>query len=219
MINALVNRPAIGNFPSSKWQSDLKNGLMRIAPDGLDQVFTAQSGSEANELAFKATFMRYRRKQRGEGIEWSAEEMRTVMMNQQPGSPDLAILSFQNSFHGRGFASLSTTRSKAVHKMDIPAFRWPQARFPKLKYPLDRFQEQNDVQEQICLQEVETLLDNWHCPVVGVIVEPIQSEGGDNHASPAFFQRLRKITRDRDVMLICDEVQTGTFCPVWIGSL
>jgi hypothetical protein len=39
-----------------------------------------------------------------------------------PGSPDLAVLSYVNSFHGREFGSPSTTRSKAVHKLDIPSF-------------------------------------------------------------------------------------------------
>lgn len=50
-----------------------------------------------------------------------------------------------------------------------------------------------------------------HCPVAAVIVEPIQSEGGDNHASPAFFQGLRAITKKHNVVLIVDEVQTGIF--------
>ena len=31
--------------------------------------------------------------------------------------------------------------------------------------------------------------------VVGVVAEPIQAEGGDNHGSPAFFQGLQKIAR------------------------
>jgi 4-aminobutyrate aminotransferase/(S)-3-amino-2-methylpropionate transaminase len=65
MVSALVNRPAIGNFPSRHWLKLLRDGLMRVAPPGCTQVFTAQSGSEANELAFKAAFMAYRRKQRG----------------------------------------------------------------------------------------------------------------------------------------------------------
>ena len=68
MISALVNRPALGNFPSSHWHDSLKNGLLKVAPEGCDKIFTAQSGSEANELAFKAAFMLYRRKQRGEGV-------------------------------------------------------------------------------------------------------------------------------------------------------
>ncbi|KAK5259181.1 4-aminobutyrate transaminase [Exophiala xenobiotica] len=209
MILALTNRPAVGNFPGENWLTQLKDGLLRVAPKGHNKVFTAQSGSEANELAYKAAFMRYRRRQRGEGVEWTQEEIESCMNNSAPGSPDLAILSFKNSFHGRGFGSLSTTRSKAVHKLDIPAFNWPQAPFPALKYPLEDNLEANRAEEEACLKKVEELITSWHCPVAAVIVEPIQSEGGDNHASPAFFQGLRKITQKHDVMLISDEVQTG----------
>lgn len=42
--------------------------------------------------------------------------------------------------------------------------------------------------------------------VAAVIVEPIQSEGGDNHGSPAFFQGLRDITAKHGVVFIVDEV-------------
>lgn len=209
MISALVNRPAIGNFPCATWYDHLTNGLLRVAPKGLDHIFTAQSGSEANELAYKASFMLYRRKERGEGVEWTTEEIESCLNNSAPGSPDLAVMSFTNSFHGRGFGSLSTTRSKAVHKLDIPSFNWPQAPFPKLQYPEEKFAAENAAEEERCLEEVERLIKSWHCPVAALIVEPIQSEGGDNHASPAFFQGLRDITKKHGVVLIADEVQTG----------
>lgn len=39
-------------------------------------------------------------------------------------------------------------------------------------------------------------------PVAGLIVEPIASEGGDNHASPAFFRGLRDITKREGVAMI-----------------
>ncbi|KAJ4313168.1 4-aminobutyrate transaminase [Fusarium piperis] len=209
MVSALANRPAIGFFPDSKWLKLLEDGLLRVAPKGLDQVFTAQSGSEANELAYKAAFMLYRRRERGEGVEWSEEDLRSCMDNLKPGSPDLAIMSFTNSFHGRGLGSLSTTRSKASHKVDIPAFNWPKAPFPALKYPLEDHVEDNAAEEKRCLEAVEHLITTWYCPVAALIVEPIQSEGGDNHASSAFFQGLRSITKKHNVVLIADEVQTG----------
>jgi 4-aminobutyrate aminotransferase/(S)-3-amino-2-methylpropionate transaminase len=44
-----------------------------------------------------------------------------------------------------------------------------------------------------------------------MIVEPIQSEGGDNQASPSFFQGLRDITKNHGVVMIVDEVQTGNY--------
>jgi 4-aminobutyrate aminotransferase/(S)-3-amino-2-methylpropionate transaminase len=209
IIEALVNRSAIGNFPSSKWGEQLQESLLKIAPTGLDKLFTAQSGSEANELAYKASFMLYRRKERGEGVEWTNDEITSCLNNSKPGSPDLAILSFTDSFHGRGFGSLSTTRSKAVHKLDIPAFNWPQAPFPALKYPLDEYAAENAAEEKRCLEATEHQITSWHCPVAAIIVEPIQSEGGDNHASPAFFQGLRDITKKHGVIMIVDEVQTG----------
>ena len=45
--------------------------------------------------------------------------------------------------------------------------------------------------------------------VAGVLVEPIQGEGGVRLASAGFFQRLRLLTRIYDVPLMFDEVQTG----------
>ena len=56
---------------------------------------------------------------------------------------------------------------------------------------------------------MEQLILEFPNPVAAVIVEPIQSEGGDNHASPAFFRGIREITRKHNVLLIVDEVQTG----------
>lgn len=210
MITSLINRPALGNFPSADWAHILKTGILKAAPKGLNQVFTAMAGSDANETAYKAAFMYYRQLERGgPEVEFTDEEILTAMNNKYPGSPQLSILSFKSAFHGRLFGSLSTTRSKPIHKMDIPAFDWPQARFPQLKYPLEEHVQENAAEEKRCLEEVEHLIQTFHNPVAAVMVEPIQSEGGDNHASPAFFQGLRDITTRNKVLFIVDEVQTG----------
>ncbi|OQE14894.1 hypothetical protein PENSTE_c032G07568 [Penicillium steckii] len=210
MITSLINRPALGNFPSADWSNILRTGILKAAPKGLNQVFTAMAGSDANETAYKAAFMYYRQLQRGgPNVEFTEEEMLSTMNNEGPGSPQLSILSFKSAFHGRLFGSLSTTRSKAIHKLDIPAFDWPQATFPQLKYPLEEHVQENAAEEKRCLEEVERLIKEYHNPVAAVMVEPIQSEGGDNHASPAFFQGLRDITKRTNVLFIVDEVQTG----------
>ncbi|SPN98388.1 probable 4-aminobutyrate transaminase [Cephalotrichum gorgonifer] len=210
VISALVNRPALGPFPSHNWGEILRTGILKVAPKGLDQVFTGMAGSDANETAYKAAFMwRAAHDRGGHHVEFSEEELASVMSNQSPGSSNLSILSFKTSFHGRLFGTLSTTRSKAIHKLDIPAFDWPQATFPLLKYPLEDHVEENRAAEQASLDEVEHLIRNYHNSPAAVIVEPIQSEGGDNHASPDFFRRLRAVTRKHNVLLIVDEVQTG----------
>lgn len=211
MATALVNRPALGNFPSHDWADILETGILKVAPKGLNQVFTAMAGSDANETAYKAAFMYRRQRDRGgPAVEFTEEELESSMNNQAPGAAQqLSILSFKTGFHGRLFGSLSTTRSKPIHKLDIPAFDWPQATFPQLKYPLDQHAEENARAEADSLAEVERLITSYHVPPCAVVVEPIQSEGGDNHASPAFFRGLRALTQKHGVLLIVDEVQTG----------
>lgn len=211
VVNSLVNRPALGNFPSDDWADILRSGLLKVAPKGLDQVFTAMAGSDANETAYKAAFMWKRQQQRGgHHVEFTEEELTSSMNNKSPGAAsELSIMSFRTAFHGRLFGSLSTTRSKPIHKLDIPAFDWPQATFPLLKYPLEEHVEENRKAEADALAEVEHLIQTWHLPPCAVIVEPIQSEGGDNHASPEFFRGLREVTKKHGVLLIVDEVQTG----------
>lgn len=209
MACALMNRPSLSNFPSNDWSTILETSLLKVAPKGMNQVFTALSGADANEQAFKAAFMWRQQQLRGSyEADFSKEDVESCMLNQEPGTPDLAIMSFKAGFHGRLFGTLSTTRSKAIHKVDIPAFNWPQCPFPSLKYPLGNHIEENKMEEKECLEAAEqTIKSNPN--VAAVIVEPIQSEGGDNHASASFFQGLRDITRRNNVLLIIDEVQTG----------
>lgn len=128
-----------------------------------------------------------------------ASQISSCMNNASPGTPDLSALSFTSAFHGRLFGSLSLTRSKAIHKLDIPAFDWPAAQFPQLKYPLEEHVEENAAEEKRCLEAVEQIIKEWKNkrPVAALIVEPVQSEGGDNHASPEFFQGLRDVTKVR----------------------
>ena len=210
MVRALVNRPAIGNFPSTEWLSTLQDGILKAAPKGFDQVFTGMSGSDANEAAFKAACMWKAQMDRGgAAVPFTEEETRSTMMNKAPGSPNYSILSFEGGFHGRLFGSLSATRSKAFHKLDIPAFDWPCAPFPKLKYPLHAHVEANAQEEAHCLRAVEDTIKSFPNPVAALIVEPIQSEGGDNHASPSSFRALRSLTTAHNVLFIVDEVQTG----------
>lgn len=61
-------------------------------------------------------------------------------------------------------------------------FNWPKASFPQYKYPLKEYERENHSEDQHCLEEVEDTIYRYSSqgsqPVAGVIVEPIQSEGG-----------------------------------------
>lgn len=207
MIRAIIDRPALGNFPGKDLE-EIIGDLLKIAPKGQDKIWSGLSGADANELAFKAAFMWYQAKKRGDNT-FTTEENESVMKNEAPGSPELAILSFERAFHGRLFASASVTCSKPVHKLDLPAFKWPKAQFPSYKYPLDKYQEENKKEDDRCLQIVKDIYSSWSVPIAGLLIEPIQSEGGDNHASAEFLQGLRDITLQNGSLFIVDEVQTG----------
>ena len=106
----------------------LDEAFMAVAPKGMTRVGAAMCGSCSVESAFKHACIAYAQNRRGGmSVSPSEEEMSSCMMNQTPGSPDFSILSFNMAFHGRMFGSLSTTRTKAVHKIDMPAFDWPAA--------------------------------------------------------------------------------------------
>ena len=126
----LVNRPALGVYPGHDWVDQLRKVLVSCAPPGLEQVTTMMCGSCSNENAFKLMHFKYMDKVRG-GRDFTQEEMESCMINEQPGTPRLSVLSFHGGFHGRTGASLTCTHSKAIHKLDVPLFDWPTTDFPR----------------------------------------------------------------------------------------
>ncbi|PNS16932.1 hypothetical protein CAC42_4896 [Sphaceloma murrayae] len=98
------------------------------------------------------------------------------------------LVSFQQSFHGRTMGSLSATpnpKYQAPFGPMVPGFRYG---------------TYNDV------AAVPSLVTEKTC---GVIVEPIQGEGGVNVATPEFLLALRKRCDEVGAVLIYDEIQCG----------
>ncbi|KAI9832474.1 MAG: acetylornithine aminotransferase [Phylliscum demangeonii] len=98
------------------------------------------------------------------------------------------IVSFHNSFHGRTMGALSATpnaKYQAPFEPLVPGFR------------VGTF---NDV------DGLESLITDATC---GVIVEPIQGEGGVNVATAAFLVALRQRCTAVGAVLIYDEIQCG----------
>ncbi|XP_019642688.1 PREDICTED: 4-aminobutyrate aminotransferase, mitochondrial-like [Branchiostoma belcheri] len=210
-LSAFANRPALGVLPPVDFPDTLQKLLSRVAPPGLSQVQTMACGTCANENAFKAVFFWYRAKQRGSLIH-TEEELESCMRHEAPGSPNLSILGFKGGFHGRTIGCSSSSHAAPLHKVDVPALDWPSAPFPATKYPLDVNTQENRQEEERCLDKVFQLMQEYKNkgrPVAGVVVEPIQSEGGDRHASNNFFRQLRKLAKENGSAFVVDEVQTG----------
>lgn len=211
-LATLASRPALGVFPSVDYAQLLENSLLSVAPAGHSEVTTMMCGTCSNENCFKSAFIQYMDKHRESPLSPDSPEFETALINKPPGSPNLSVLSFMGAFHGRALATLSCTHSKPIHKLDIPAFDWPIAPFPRLRYPLEEFTRENQAEERSCLEQTEDLMASARkngVPVAAVIIEPIQAEGGDNHASHEFFRELQQICKRQGAFLIVDEVQTG----------
>ena len=201
-------RASLGFLPPEPWVDLVDRTLVKVAPPGLDQVLTVTSGAEAVENAIKIACIRLANRRRG-GAAPTPEDLELVMKNQQPGLDRFKVISFEGAFHGRSLGALSATRSKAIHKLDFPAFDWPVVPFPASRFPLDQHAAENRAAEARSLAHVEALLRAHPDEVAALIVEPILGEGGDKHASKHFFQGLRRLTEEHGVTLIIDEVQTG----------
>jgi 4-aminobutyrate aminotransferase/(S)-3-amino-2-methylpropionate transaminase len=81
--------------------------------------------------------------------------------------------------------------------------------FPACRFPLAEHAEENAKVAAASLAALERVLDANAGRVAAVIVEPIQSEGGDRHAPAGFFRSLAALVRKSGAALVLDEVQTG----------
>ncbi|MFE8700353.1 acetylornithine transaminase [Cytobacillus sp. FJAT-54145] len=127
----------------------------------MDAVFFSNSGAEANEGAIKLA-----RKATGK----------------------TKIITFENSFHGRTFATMSATGQDKIKQGFGPM--------------LEKF-------VYVPFNDIEVLKTEMTEDVAAVMIEIIQGEGGLNVGDASFFNELQKLCTDNHILLIVDEIQTG----------
>jgi acetylornithine/N-succinyldiaminopimelate aminotransferase len=104
------------------------------------------------------------------------------------GPQKTAIVALENSFHGRTMGALALTAQ--------PKYR--QGFDPMLEGV--RFVPRNDV------EALRAAVDENVC---GIVVEPIQGEGGIYSSSPEFLQACRQLADQHQAALVFDEIQCG----------
>jgi 4-aminobutyrate aminotransferase-like enzyme len=157
----------------------LAKKLKQLAPKSVDKSFFSTGGSEANEFALKAA-------------------------RQFTKKTDIAYL--QNGYHGLTLGSLEVTasekyRESAGKPMGTENYAIPTAYCYRCTCGTP------DVCAVQCLDGVEELFDS-RPNTAAIIAEPIQAVGG--LAPPQkWWDRLDRIRKERGILLIADEVQTG----------
>lgn len=123
------------------------------------------------------------------------------------------FIGFLGAFHGRTMGSLAFTASKSIyHRGFFPLMSGvTHAPYPDPYRPLLRSLPGEDYGETVVRYIEEQIIGRIIPPedLAGILVEPIQGEGGYIVPPPGFFPALRKLCDKYGVLLIDDEVQAG----------
>ena len=121
------------------------------------------------------------------------------------------VLHFRESFHGRSGYALSLTNTADPRKHQYwPKFDWPRVSSPKLRFPVDQAERERVARaEAEAIAEIKAAFAERQDDIACILIEPIQSEGGDNHFRPEFLRALRQLADENAALLAFDEVQTG----------
>jgi 4-aminobutyrate aminotransferase len=122
------------------------------------------------------------------------------------------LIAFYGGFHGRTMGSLSLTASKSTQRKGFGALL---SSVEHIHYPY-AYRCALGHGSETCGAEILEMLENDMFKrlfdpedVAGIVIEPIQGEGGYIPAPKFFLQELQRICRKHGIMLILDEVQSG----------
>ena len=167
----------------------------RIAvPKNLPNLFFISGGALAVENALKAAF------------DWKVKKNLAKGIKEEKGQK---AIHFREAFHGRTGYTMSLTNTDPT-KVDLyPKFDWPRIENPKVTFPVEDHLDEIVAAEKRAIEQIEKSIADDGDDIAAIIIEPVQGEGGDNHFRTEFFQALRRIADDNEIILIFDEVQTG----------
>lgn len=114
------------------------------------------------------------------------------------------IISFSGGFHGRTHMGMALTGKAVPYKKDFGPF-------PSDIYNVPFPNTFHDVTGEQSLDALKALFKYVADPssIAGIIIEPVQGEGGFNIAPFDFLQALRRLCDEHGILLIGDEIQTG----------
>jgi adenosylmethionine-8-amino-7-oxononanoate aminotransferase len=160
---------------------ELAERVANLAPGDLNRVFFTSGGSEAVESAWKLA----------------------RQYHKLTGNPNKTkIIARETAYHGTTFGAISITGITplrtpfeplvpgAFHVPNTNSYRWPEERDP--------LWAADQIEHAIEFQGPET--------VAAVILEPVQNSGGCFVPQDGYWQRVREICDEHNVLLISDEV-------------
>jgi acetylornithine/N-succinyldiaminopimelate aminotransferase len=168
------------NLYYTRPQAELARRLVELV-GAPGKVFFCNSGAEANEALYKLT--------RKFGNECNGFAQASGGTSNPEAPVRRGIVSMLGSFHGRTLGGIAATGQDKVKKGFEPL--------------VEGF-------SHIAFNDVEALRDAVEAPgLAGVLMEPIQGEGGIHAAKPEFLRAARSLCDRHSLLLLFDEVQCG----------
>jgi len=192
---AALNKPTNSDVYSTQ-MAEFVSTMGRVAqPDYLPYAFYVEGGALGVENALKTAF------------DWKVRKN----LDAGKGEKGSKIIHFKECFHGRTGYTMSLTDSPDPRKtLYFPKFDWPRIENPKIEFPLNSLNLQDVIdREKLAINQIKKAIHDNPDDIAGLIIEPIQGEGGDNHFRCEFFKELRSLANQEEFLLIYDEVQTG----------
>src|ERR1700753_3261534 len=194
MLAALTN-PSNSDIYTTQYAQFIETFSRVGIPGYLPHAFFISGGALAIENALKTA------------TDWKVQKNFAKGYKNEKG---FKVLHFEQAFHGRSGYTLSLTNTLPVKTKWYAKFDWPRVSFPQINFPYSDSNHDDLLRrEALSIEQIKKAFEVNKDDICSIIIEPIQSEGVDNHVRQEFLEKLRQLADENEAMLIYDEVQTG----------
>jgi L-lysine 6-transaminase len=194
MLAALIN-PSNSDIYTTQYAQFVETFARVGIPEYLPHAFFIAGGSLAIENALKVA------------MDWKVQKNFAKGYTKERG---FKVIHFEHAFHGRSGYTLSLTNTLPNKTKWFAKFDWPRVSVPYINFPYSDANHEDLLQrEQLSVAQIRKAFEDNKDDVCAIIIEPVQSEGGDNHVRKEFLEKLRELADEYEALLIYDEVQTG----------
>ncbi|GAB1463904.1 L-lysine 6-transaminase [Pedobacter sp.] len=195
LLLAALSNPSNSDVYTQQY-AEFVNTFSRVGiPNYLPHAFFIAGGALAVENALKVA------------MDWKVQKNFAKGYKEEKG---FKVLHFEKAFHGRSGYTLSLTNTLPDKTKWFAKFDWPRVSIPQVNFPLNAENLKTaETTEAASIAQIKQAFADNKDDICAIIIEPIQSEGGDNHIREEFLIKLRQLADENEAMLIYDEVQTG----------
>lgn len=189
IARATINKQAHADiYTADQLQAVDTISSLYMRPAGFEKAFFIDGGALAVENALKIAL-------RNHALSLKAQN---ALTDDRIGKG--IIIGMTGAFHGRSGLTMTLSRTDPGKSEFMPRFDWPALKPPYHEKDVDA-----------CIAKLKEILDNHAPNVAGLVLEPIQCEGGDRILPKRFFEQLRALADQHNFYLIYDETQTGFY--------